>query len=109
MIIRRWEHAGMDCAISHGIFGCPCGYVRVPEGHPLHGKSAGRADERVDAYGGVTFAGTIDGEGWWIGFDTAHIGDIDPDGMRPLRSDDFCARRTDFLAGQLAHMAGGAE
>ena len=77
MIVRKWEHAGTICAIRHGVFGVPCGYVRVPEGHPFHGRGYDECD--VDAWGGLTYSGALDGEdGWWIGFDMAHPGDIAP-------------------------------
>ncbi|MEF2593311.1 MAG: hypothetical protein U0M51_02040 [Eggerthellaceae bacterium] len=110
MTERLWEHAGMQCGIRHGIFGAPCGYVRVPEGHPFHGKNFYECD--VEAWGGLTFSGEIDGEdGWWLGFDMAHYWDLkDVPGsleMLPLRSDDDCARETDRLAERLAEMGGG--
>ncbi|WP_273382568.1 hypothetical protein [Enorma phocaeensis] len=105
MVVRKWEHAGMTCAIRHGVLGCPCGYVRVPEGHPFHGRRYDECD--VEAYGGLTFSGEIGGEGgWWLGFDMAHIFDFDPGlrpyGMVPLRTDDDCARETERLAERLA-------
>lgn len=34
------SRTGLNCAmIRHGVLGTWCGYVAVPEGHPLHGKS----------------------------------------------------------------------
>ena len=101
MVVRKWVHAGMTCAIRHGILGCPCGYVRVPEGHPFHGLHYDRCD--VDAWGGLTYSGDIEGEdGWWLGFDMAHYGDLDEETMTPLRTDDECARETERLAERLA-------
>lgn len=105
MIVRKWEHAGMTCAIRHGVLGCPCGYVRVPDGHPLHGLNHDRCD--VDAYGGLTFSGRLHGEvGWWLGFDMAHASDVEyvpgTFEVRPLRTDDECAEWTNRLAEQLA-------
>lgn len=35
--VREWEHAGMRCVRRCGMLGAPCGYVEVPEGHPLYG------------------------------------------------------------------------
>ena len=57
------------------------GYVVIPKGHPLHGKSYD--DINVDVHGGLTFASSAndlewneitkkDKEGWIVGFDTAH-------------------------------------
>ena len=105
MIIRKWEHAGMTCAIRHGVFGCPCGYVRIPEGHPFYEKSYDDCD--VDAWGGLTYSGRIEGEdGWWLGFDMAHCCDVEyaPGTFeaRPLRTDEDCSRETEALAERLA-------
>jgi hypothetical protein len=83
---REWEFAGLRCAVvlaresSHR-----CGYVRVPPTHPLHGKDCG--EPHVDVHGGLTFGELEpctehpDGQGWWFGFDCAHLGDAiyDPD------------------------------
>ena len=61
-----------------------CGYVAIPSGHQLHGKSY---DDDVfcdvDVHGGLTFSGTsgdrpiesIDSSDWLLGFDCAHSGD----------------------------------
>lgn len=77
---REWKHAGLSCAVvlareaSHR-----CGYVRVPPGHPLHGKDYEHAD--VEVHGGLTFSEIEeckeheDGQGWWFGFDCAHCFD----------------------------------
>lgn len=35
--IWRDEATGLGCAMRRGPFGAWCGYVRIPEGHPLHG------------------------------------------------------------------------
>lgn len=108
MIVRKWEHAGMTCAIRHGIFDIPCGYVLVPEGHPLHGVDY--YDCEIDAYAGLTFSGEmIDEDGWWLGFDMGHGFDVmtdpDSDGLKPLRTDDECARETERLAEMLADLS----
>lgn len=52
-----------------------CGYVLIPEGHPLHG--VGYDDvEGIEAHGGLTFSGSLYGQdGWWLGFDCMHAGD----------------------------------
>lgn len=111
MIERIWEHAGMRCALRHGAFDAPCGYVFVPEGHPLHGVRQWDMADEPDVHGGITFAGRLDGLGWAVGFDMAHYWDLkDVPGsleMLPLRSDDDCARETDRLAERLAEMGGG--
>jgi hypothetical protein len=81
-------------------FGAWCGYVGLPPGHPLHGRTAWgmggtdeQKDERLDGisvHWGVTYTNECSGEichvpqpgepehVWWIGFDTAHAGDLSP-------------------------------
>lgn len=108
-----WEHAGLTCALRHGAFGCPCGYVLLPPQHPLHKVEHG--DERLcelDVHGGVTWSSWFDdfGEGphlWAIGFDTAHAGDFYvayPD-CKPLWDDEHARAETERLADQLAPLA----
>jgi hypothetical protein len=62
---------GLDCLIVRGPSGALCGYVGVPEGHPLHGKGYNQcpqsppceesycghsAESRFHVHGGITFA-----------------------------------------------------
>lgn len=72
---------------GHGAW---CGYVAVPPGHPLHGKSAGEIDSDVAVHGGVTYADKCHGavchvaaenepaDVWWVGFDCVHHCDLAP-------------------------------
>lgn len=56
----QWQDmaTGLAClAVRHPVHGHWCGYVGVPEGHPLFGKSYDDA-ERFDVHGGITFADT---------------------------------------------------
>ena len=55
-----------------------CGYVQVPETHPLY-KQHYDAFE-VSVHGGLTYAGEAEAplSGYWIGFDCAHSGDLSP-------------------------------
>jgi hypothetical protein len=70
---------GYAWEVTHNGMGYRCGYLRVPAGHPWHGK-----DESLElgVHGGVTFAraDTQDGT-WWIGFDCAHYGDAPDPGL----------------------------
>jgi hypothetical protein len=77
-----------------------CGYVGVPEGHPLFGKSG---ENELEAHGGLTFGGGFcsdedeshsichkPGPGepdhvWWVGFDCAHANDLSPGLQATLR------------------------
>src|SRR5690606_29850193 len=85
--------AGFPCLLVRGPSGAWCGYVGVPPGHSLHGKSYG--DDAVDAlnvHGGITYGGACQVGGhichvpapgepddvWWLGFDCNHSGDVSP-------------------------------
>lgn len=93
----------MTCALRHGFNGVPCGYVLIPDGHPLHGVEYNDADGAgIHAHGGLTFAGPIEGEDWWLGFDMGHYGDLDLATLTPLRTDAECIAETEMLAEQLA-------
>jgi hypothetical protein len=83
-IEREWKHAGLSCAVVQAREGAHrCGYVRVPPGHPLHGKPY--EEPEVEVHGGLTFAEIepctehADGQGYWFGFDCAHAGDASYD------------------------------
>lgn len=80
-LASTWAASGFDCAIVEHQAADPmwrwwCGYVRVPEGHPWHGRDDYELDrEAPDVFGGVTWSGGMPdrlGDGWWVGFDTAH-------------------------------------
>lgn len=73
-----------------------CGYVEVPRTHPLYGLDYDsklpnytdsdhippRLDDIIDVHGGLTFSGSgtegypANTDGWWFGFDCAHLGDL---------------------------------
>ncbi|MES2729973.1 MAG: hypothetical protein V4621_07785 [Pseudomonadota bacterium] len=94
------EATGFPCLVTRTDMGNLCGYVGVPESHPLFGKSDNNARD-VCVHGGVTFADSCQphateesgvchlpepGESdnvWWFGFDCAHAGDFLP-GMGAL-------------------------
>ena len=93
------EATGLDCLIVRNRQGALCGYVGLPPGHSLHGKSYNDAYDAVDGldvHGGLTYSdrcqeGAEDGPGvchvphpgrpaevWWLGFDCAHYRDYVP-------------------------------
>jgi hypothetical protein len=84
-VLSEGKHEGFEFNTVHNGMGYRCGYVKVEEGHPWHGK--GYDDVDAEAHGGLTFArGDVpcdaDGPdtGWWLGFDCGHSGDAqDPD------------------------------
>lgn len=103
MIVREWWFKGMRCALRHGAFGCPCGYVMLPKIHPWHHLKESELDELIDVHGGVTFLGKLhelSDDSRWVGFDMAHVGDLD--GMVPIRTDEECIEETERLAKQIA-------
>ena len=103
MIVREWWFMGMRCAMRHGAFGCPCGYVMLPEEHPWHYLKESELDELIIVHGGVTFLGKLhelSDDSRWVGFDMAHAGDMV--GMVPIRTDEECIEETERLAEQVA-------
>lgn len=89
------DNTDLDClAVRHQSSGHWCGYVGLPPGHPLHGKSY--EEPNVDVHGGLTFADKCNESAtpctgichiplngrpddvWWFGFDCAHFGDRSP-------------------------------
>lgn len=89
-LLAKGEHAGFQWEVTKNGLGYRCGYVRVPKGHPWHGRDYD--DESmwdVDVHGGLTFAKPDthcgkDGEddAWWFGFDCAHAGDAPDPSLR---------------------------
>lgn len=84
-VLLKSEHAGHEFVIIHNGDGYRCGYVKVTPGHPWFGKDYDQIECTV--HGGLTFSemdvpcgkGGPD-DGYWIGFDCAHCGDLsDPE------------------------------
>jgi hypothetical protein len=101
----------LDCLIVRNHQGALCGYVGLPNTHPLYGsgysydwdddtETPGRIVGNLDVHGGITYTATCD-EGddpsrgichvpeagrphdiWWLGFDTAHHMDLVPSMLR---------------------------
>lgn len=57
---RQWQDpaTGLPCLINRGPSGALCGYVGVPDAHPLHGLSYDECWNAIEphAHGGLTFA-----------------------------------------------------
>lgn len=115
---KVWTHRGLSCRVwMHPWLGFRCGYVDVPEGHPLHGLGYDSpAVCGLDVHGGVTFSQMEDGA-WRIGFDCGHQGDLILAMLRspiPLISGRFWSlegvvEETERLADQVADMGSGGE
>ena len=84
-------HSGFSCFILRGPMGAWCGYVGVPSTHPAYEKDYNDDIlEKIDVHGGLTYADKCAGvichvpepgmpdDVWWLGFDTAHYGDVVP-------------------------------
>lgn len=123
----QWvTESGLHGLIVRNYGGALCGYAGLPEGHPLFGKEYDRAYDyvNIDVHGGLTFSdrcsGDPDGhsichkaddEVWWLGFDTAHSGDMSPAYVGRLDSQ-YCQyrnlayvkREVESLARQLAEI-----
>jgi hypothetical protein len=92
----QWEDAatGLPCLAVRGPLGNWCGYVGLADGHPAYRQSHERMD--VEVHGGLTYSASCATETdeshsichvpsageaearWWLGFDTAHLGDYAP-------------------------------
>src|SRR5882762_9353425 len=121
----QWNHAGLACLAVRNRMGAWCGYVGVPCEHPAYGQDYESVD--VSVHGGLTYADNCGGaichvaepgfpeEVWWLGFDTAHAGDLAPSssadyarGLYPALSSyevyrdlDYTKAETNRLAEQL--------
>lgn len=87
VLLAKGEAYGFQWEVTSNRMGYRCGYVRIPPGHPWHGKTYWDIDPEV--HGGLTFteADTDCGKGgadnaWWVGFDCAHYMDA-PDPSLP--------------------------
>jgi hypothetical protein len=90
-LLAKGVHEGFEWEVTNNGIGYRCGYVRVPPGHPWHGKDYDNVEPYPEVHGGLTFAAPDvncgkDGEddAWWLGFDCAHAGDA-PDPSLSLR------------------------
>jgi hypothetical protein len=73
---------GLPCLIIRSHLGALCGYVGIPESHPLFGVSYTDI-ENISVHGGLTFSDNIEQDVeteklWWLGFHCAHIYDLIP-------------------------------
>lgn len=76
---RTFSYRGYNCKIERkGEYGHLCGYIEIPIGHNLHGKTYGEIEEiyeyELPTHGGLTYSGYQSGV-YYIGFDCAHCGD----------------------------------
>ena len=115
---KEWTtEAGLKATVIATPMGYRCGYVGVPEGHPLYGKHYDDVD--VDVHGGLTYS-NLEDELWTFGYDCAHWDDArDPELMNDeykkvlmnwmegggtIRTLEFCVAECEALAKQLEEM-----
>lgn len=103
-VVKSWEFAGFKCAVTEG-YSSYNGYVCLTIEHSWY--EAHYNDIPVEIHGGLTF-GEIFGDGYWVGFDTAHAGDfLFPESVG-LENNTFpfveVVKETECLAKQLKEM-----
>ena len=87
MVERHGTYRDYEWVITFEQDGHRCGYVGIPEGHPLYEKSEEELPN-ISCHGGITFTGHekigFSSDDWLIGFDCAHypMDAIDKDGIR---------------------------
>ena len=115
-VLAKGEHLGFQWIVTHNSQGYRCGYVRVPAGHPWHGKHYHDDGFYVDVHGGCTFAEADvncdkggEDNAWWFGFDCAHGFDA-PDLSLPVSPEwqavaDLRAKFSSFELGEARSQA----
>ena len=117
----QWKDpaTGLPCLIVRNQMGALCGYVGVSKGNRYYQKDYANLDD-VNVHGGLTYSGKgtpqvrceleddDDHRLWWLGFDTAHAGDLVPGIPFTQRSGDqyrdleYVKKECERLAAQLA-------
>lgn len=101
-LLSKGIRHGYEWEVTTNGLAVRCGYIRIPPGHPWHGKHY--SEIHADAHGGVNFSepdlhcgkGGKD-DAWWLGFDCGHAYDArDPTlpGYRPEYDEIFSERNT---------------
>lgn len=109
--LKEWtdEGTGYKCLILRNPdLGHLCGYVGLPQDHPLHGVGYNDLPADVDVHGGPSAAGRpgmkdfgADPDYWWVGFDCAHASDLIP--AYPI--DNCQYRDMDYVKNECARLA----
>jgi len=82
--IKVFEAEGLICIIIRNVLMNYCGYVVIPNNHPLYGKPQEEIEDLLEVHGGITHVGSLS----WapnlflIGFDCGHAHDIVPAMMK---------------------------
>lgn len=97
----QFTHAGLQCSILRNEVGTWCGYVAVPEGHPLYG--AEFRDVAVRVHGGLTFS-ELRPSGWTFGFDCVHGYDLIP-ALAFVQGSDVVYRDIEYVTAEVKRLA----
>lgn len=73
-ILSRGTHEGFEWVVTHNGMGFRCGYVIIPNEHPWFNKDYDNIG--ADVHGGLTYSEPGDNNTWWVGFDCAHLNDV---------------------------------
>ena len=81
-----FEAYGLFCAMRRNDFGSWCGYVGIPDEHPLYTHNFENLE--LEVHGGLSYSGYKFKKNngihkkakpiWWFGFDCSHYGDLMP-------------------------------
>ncbi len=93
-----------------------CGYVKLPESHPLFGINHMDSDvyDKIDVHGGVTFSDTLNTRhnldvhydtDFLVGFDCAHAGDFVPELSEELVRGNEVYRDIDYVVAECIKLA----
>ena len=90
VLLCHGQYEGFDFYI-YNLGGYPTAYVGLPKGHPLYNKTLGDIElTDIDVHGGITYAEPYltfnTPEGWYIGWDYAHMGDYRTSSIAMLES-----------------------
>lgn len=105
----EFTYRGLKCVVVMQAWGHRCGYVGIPQKHPLYGKKCGERlrarsaldiDDYFKVHGGLTYSEGSDNypipsDLWWFGFDCNHCFDkCDYESAKKLFSDDLAVLRS---------------
>lgn len=99
-----FDYKGYKCLIMAMPDGYLNGYVSIPRAHPAFRKEYYELD--IECHGGLTFS-DIGVNGWNIGFDCAHAGDLIPefpDSTGVWRDEEYVTNELKSIVEQLIDM-----
>jgi hypothetical protein len=72
-IHENWKIKHLTITVTGNMFHSEwyCGYVKIPQGHPFHGKHYDEINHYISVHGELTYSSEEE-DGYWIGFDTNH-------------------------------------